>query len=176
MTFQRVILALVSALVALPGTAHAIPDYPPSGAVVEIEGDVVVGEVIEVRVRNCTLGERVRISIESIPTTESRCDSPIESFAAPPDGSDRRPGVSSHRVRLPDAPGEIDGAAVLMSTDEVVEFVLDVRSRPETTAAVSTSGASSTSGLGGWPYVMLALLIGVGAALVAAMRRRPEQP
>lgn len=179
MSIKRALLAATVGLVALPATAHAVPDYPPSGAIVEIEGNLITGEVIVVRVRNCTLGEVVRTSVDSLSTTESICDSPIASFASPEPGSGRRPGLASRQLRLPNTPQVLQGSVELSETGETLSFVLDVRGLEQAPSVESTL-VTDSNGRPWWPFLILAAMISAGATYgatsVAGKRRRSEQP
>lgn len=175
MSIKRVLLAAMAGTIAWPATALAVPDYPPSGAAVEIEGDLVTGATIEVRVRNCRLGEVVRTSIESMPSVEAMCDSPIASFAGSPTSDGPQPGLSAHQMRLPATPGMLEGRAELLDSDETLTFFLDVRGE-DTVPPVVAMTPAQPGGMSGWPFLILALLIGAGAVAVVALRRRPETP
>lgn len=175
MSIKRVLMAAMAGMLALPATAFAVPDYPPSGAAVEIEGDLVTGATIEVRVRNCRLGEVVRTSIESMPPVDAMCESPITSFAGEPAANGPRPGLSAHQVRLPSAPGVLEGRAELLDSDETLTFFLDVREDDPVAPTVAAT-PPPPGGMSGWPFLIFALLIGVGAVAIVALRRRTETP
>lgn len=179
MSIMRAVLAATVGLVAIPATAQAVPDYPPSGAIVEIQGNLITGEVIVVRVRNCTLGEVVRTSVESLPTTDTICDSPIASFASPDPGGGGRPGLASRQLSLPDTPQILEGSVELLETGETLSFVLDVREL-EPAPSVESTLSKDSSGLPRWPFLTAAAMISAlatyAATSAARKLRRPGPP
>lgn len=176
MIAKRLLMAAaVLGALAAPSAAGASSDYPPSGAVVVISGEIVVDETVRVTVHNCAIGERIRTSLESSPAVTSVCDSGAVGLVETPA---RRPGVSQHPLRLPREPGIVTGTVELMESGETLAFFLDVQPREATSVLEPVTVATpSTGSIPGWPFLLLAALIVVLVILAAARdRREPETP
>ena len=78
-------------------------------------------------------------------------------------------------MRLPATPGVLEGRAELLDSDETLTFFIDVRGEDPVPPVVAAT-ASQAGGMSGWPFLILALLIGAAAVAIVAQRRRPETP
>lgn len=167
--------AALAGLMNLPGTAAASSsDYPPAGAVVVVSGELMVGEVVDVTVHNCVVGEDVYTSLESTMGARSVCESGVSSFSEAAGAPHRLPGVSRYELRLPQEPGVVAGTVELVESGETLSFFLDVRARDAQPVLETVTVASpSSSAAPGWPFLLIAAMI-ILLVIVAATRDRRE--
>jgi len=167
MNIKRTLATLVAAVGLLfngAGPVAAVSDYPPSGPVVVVSGDLVAGGTAQAAVENCIVGEAVRTTIASMPTVESTCervDVPEATSGAVP-----ARGVAQFDLPLPAESGLAAGEARLLDSGHTLSFALDVRSEVSAAAVEPIS-----SGRAGWPFLLLAGLI-VFVVMVVVSRRR----
>lgn len=159
-------LAVAAGLLCTGATpVTATSDYPPAGAVMVVTGDLVTGGTAQAMVQNCAVGEEVHATLASMPTVKSRCASVVSGFVGI--GAAPLPGTSRFDLQLPTEPGVVAGEVELLESGQTLTFFLDVRS-PE--SSVVSIDASST-GMPGWPFLLLAGLI-VLLAMILVSRRR----
>ena len=169
MTVKRAMLAVGMVVAMLHGGTVSAADYPPAGAVVVVSGDLVTGGKVSVTIHNCDVGEAVRTTLGTMPAIQSRCESGVSSLAEIGNSPVRRPGVSRHDMILPDEPGTLVGEVELLGSDQTLSFFLDIRDRPLPARVV----AAPSSGMPGWPFLLIAALI-VALMLFLVGRRRQD--
>ncbi|MFW2335618.1 hypothetical protein [Ilumatobacter sp.] len=146
-------------------TASATSDYPPAGAIMVITGDVTTGGTVQAVVHNCSVGEDVHTTLESMPTVESRCVGIVGGFANP--GVAPRQGVSQFDLPLPTTPGVVAGEVELLESGQTLSFYLDVRDEDVPVVVVE----AVSDGFPGWPFLLLAGLVALVAMVVVSRRR-----
>lgn len=170
MNIKRTSATLVAAVGLLSTDASpvtAISDYPPSGPVIVVSGELVAGGTVQAAVENCTVGESVRTTIASMPSVESICervDAPAVTSGAVPSR-----GVAQFDLPLPAASGLASGEARLLDSGHTLSFALDVRSERSAATVEPIS-----SGRAGWPFLLLAGLIVLVVMVVVSRRRTSD--
>lgn len=170
MNMKRTSATVVAAAGLLFGGASpvaGISDYPPSGPVIVVSGELVAGGTAQAAVENCTVGESVRTTVASMPTVESICER-VDAPSATPGAAPER-GVAQFDLPLPAASGLAAGEARLLDSGHTLSFALDVRSEQPAVAVEPIS-----SGRAGWPFLLLAGLIVLVVMVVVSRRRTSD--